>query len=439
METMDGKKQHDQFITKAIFVGVIAIVMAIPLWMVRNVISEREKLLDESVRDIQSSWAESQCLTGPMLRYTVTESIEDMDGEPKKQVKTKRLYPTLLQYQVCANTETLHRSIYDVTVYTSDVVVKGNFSLSDELLVGGTAQLRLALTDLRGIVGNVYAQVGDKQYEFVAENMSSDNSRSGVSSVDEGKAIITTIELPTLTADSSRVVPYEIKMKVRGSEAIYFRPVGNLTEIEMTGNCTTPSFLGDFLPNEREVDDKGFCAKWVVTQINRGAPESSKFGVKMLQPVTQYQQTTRAAKYGMLIIVLVFLAGFCVEWVTKKEINLLQYIVIGCSLVLFYMLLLSFSEFMPFWLSFLLAAMMTTIALTGYYRGILKTKIAYYMGGFVALAYAASYIMMQMETYAMLGGSLLLFICLCGVMFFTSNGVLSVDSAEVSKKSEEEA
>lgn len=412
VSNQESNKKQSRFVEKIVFVCIVALVMWIPLWMVQNVIEEREKLLNESVKDIQSSWAESQCMTGPMLRYTVQEPYTDAEGKAKTETKTKQLYPTLLQYQVSAATETLHRSIYEVSVYTSDVLMKGYFTLPEGLTAGGTAHLRLALSDLRGIVGNVYAQFGDNQYEFVGDSNTSDGKR----------AIVATVNLPVVKDEASRVISYEVKMKVRGSESMNFCPVGNLTEVEMQSNCVTPSFYGDFLPSEREVGDNGFQCKWVVSQINRGAPESSRFGVKMLQPVTQYQQTNRAVKYGMLIIVLVFLAGFVVEMLTQKEINLLQYIVIGCSLVLFYMLLLSFSEFMSFGLSFLLASLMTTLALTGYYRGILKATTAYYLGGFVALAYAASYVMMQMETYAMLCGSLLLFACLCGVMYCTRNG-----------------
>ena len=145
----------------------------------------------------------------------------------------------------------------------------------------------------------------------------------------------------------------------------------------ISSNCNTPSFVGSFLPAERDVNENGFTAKWIVSQINRGAPESTEFGVRLLQPVTQYQQTTRSAKYG---IILVFLAGFIVELITKKEINILQYLIIGLSLVLFYSLLLSFSEIMSFGLSYLISATMTTLAQTGYFKGILKSKVAYLLG-----------------------------------------------------------
>ena len=186
-------------------------------------------------------------------------------------------------------------------------------------------------------------------------------------------------------------------------------------------NCPTPSFKGDFLPTEREIRDDGFSAKWVVSQINRGGPEESVFLVDLLQKVTQYQQATRTLKYGILIIVLVFIAGLIVELVGKREISIIQYLVIGLSLVLFYALVLSFSEFMSFGLAYALAATMTTLALLGYFRGILKDKTAYLLVALVALAYIVSYVLVQMETYALLSGSLILFVVLAVVMYFTRN------------------
>ena len=189
----------------------------------------------------------------------------------------------------------------------------------------------------------------------------------------------------------------------------------------MRGDCPSPSFCGDFLPSEREVGDQGFSARWVVSKVNRDRPESTQFGVRMINGVSAYQQTTRSAKYGILIILLVFIAGLAVEWVTRKEINLVQYVVIGLSLVLFYALLLSFSEFMRFGTAYLLAAGLTVTALTGYFRGILRDRTGWLLGALVALMYLVNYVLLQMETYALLTGTLILFALLCGIMYFTRN------------------
>ena len=124
-------------------------------------------------------------------------------------------------------------------------------------------------------------------------------------------------------------------------------------------------------------------------------------------------------KYGILIILLVFIAGLILELAGKRQINLIQYLVIGLSLVLFYALVLSFSEFMAFGTAYALAAAMTTLALLVYFRGILRDRSAYLLVALVALAYIVSYVLVQMETYALLSGTLILFLLLAVVMYFT--------------------
>ena len=124
--------------------------------------------------------------------------------------------------------------------------------------------------------------------------------------------------------------------------------------------------------------------------------------------------------YAIAVVAMVFTAGLFIEYLTKRSIHVIQYIVTGLSLMLFYLLLLSFSEFIPYGTSYLIAATMTTSALVLYFRAILKHSSAYILRGFVALIYATNYILLQMETYSLLTGSLLFFIMLCVVMYFTS-------------------
>ena len=383
------------------------LLLLFPLSMVKSQIIERGNTMQESISDIESSWGEEQCLSGPKIRFEYDVQRKDKEGKMVTEREEYELYPDDLKYDVNAETQILHRSIYDVTVYSSIVRTSGTFLVTENLKGLGKGTLTISMSDLRGIEGETSIDFNGRKYDFIAAN--------------EGEAIETIVDIPEYAATAGTVLPFNMEFKLKGSEAIQFRPVGKMTEIEISSNCNTPSFVGSFLPAERDVNENGFTAKWIVSQINRGAPESTKFGVRLLQPVTQYQQTTRSAKYGILIIILVFLAGFIVELITKKEINILQYLIIGLSLVLFYSLLLSFSEIMSFWLSYLISAVMTTLALTGYFKGILKSKVAYLLGLLVALAYGISYILLQMETFALLCGTLVLFICLLIVMYLTKD------------------
>jgi inner membrane protein len=399
---------------KIVLMGVLAMLMLIPLAMIQGQIHERETAATQSRYEVSESWGRAQTLTGPLLAFTY--NVEELDDQKKKTTKerTGTVYPRNLDYDIDLATQTLHRSIYDIMVYGSDVVVSGDF-----IIPPGYAKLDLTassiimgLSDLRGIDGAVEIELGGETYSF----HSGANGRGN-----NDASLKTQFEMEKSLMDGKTAIPFRLTYHVRGSNSIMVRPYGETTTVSMRSNCEDPSFTGDFLPAERDVTDEGFTARWSVSEINRGNPDDTSFGVNLLQGVTQYQQATRSAKYGILVILLVFIAGLAVELVGKKKIDLVQYLVIGLSLVLFYALVLSFSEFMRFPLAYGLAAMMTVSALFGYFRGILHDKTAWLLAALVALAYLISYILLQMETYALIAGTLVLFVLLTGIMYLTRN------------------
>ncbi|MBO4755287.1 MAG: cell envelope integrity protein CreD [Bacteroidales bacterium] len=397
---------------KIALMGLLILLMLIPLTMVQRQVRDRQQAADSSREEVSDSWGRAQTLTGPVLKLSYEVEVLDKDQKKTTRKATGTIYPRKLAYDIDTRTQTLHRSIYDIMVYGADVVVTGDFvipalyeekELTEQLIVMG-------MSDLRGIEGNVDITLGDKDYAF-----HSGSSEKEMSTLSEG------IGLEKALMDGKTVLPFRLAYRVKGSSSLKVRPYGGVTEVRMRSNCPDPSFTGDFLPSEREVTDEGFTARWSVTEINRGDPDDTSFGVNLLQGVTQYQQTTRSAKYGILIILLVFIAGLAVELVGKKNINIVQYLVIGLSLVLFYALVLSFSEFMRFPLAYFLAALMTVAALFGYFRGILRDRSAWLLTALVSVAYLLSYVLLQMETYALLVGTLVLFFLLVGIMYLTTN------------------
>ena len=399
-------KSNNSLILKIVLVGVLALAMLIPLAMISGLIDERQRNADWTAQAISNEWSQAQTVSGPRLVFEYEVTDKDADGKPQVRKTTRKVYPDHLKVDAAIATQLLHRSIYDVMVYHSDLALSGDFVIPDDLAAqDARVRMEMELSDLRGIEGEAVFTVAGEPHRFT-------DSRSAV--------LIKELKLVREKGKEANV-PFEMNLRMKGSESMSFRPVGGITEVTVRGYCPTPSFKGDFLPTEREIRDDGFSARWIVSQINRGGPEESVFHVDLLQKVTQYQQATRTLKYGILIIVLVFIAGLIVELVGKREISIIQYLVIGLSLVLFYALVLSFSEFMSFGLAYALAAAMTTLALLGYFRGILKDKTAYLLVALVALAYIVSYVLVQMETYALLSGSLILFVVLAVVMYFTRN------------------
>ena len=412
-------KSSISFAVKIALMGVLALLMLIPLAMVQNQIRDRQNAADSSRDEVAASWGRAQKLTGPVLKFSYDYEVLDKDQKKTVQTTTRTVYPRTLVYDIDTQTQTLHRSIYDIMVYGADVVVTGDFVIPAYL---GEEKLKeqlvmMGLSDLRGIEGSVDITLGEKKYSFHSgsskvDDYNPENSKGTLSeSIDIDKSLM----------DGQTVLPFRLTYRVKGSSSLKVRPYGETTEVKMRSDCPDPSFVGDFLPSEREVTANGFTARWSVSEINRGDPDDTSFGVNLLQGVTQYQQTTRSAKYGILIILLVFIAGLAVELVGKKKIDIVQYLVIGLSLVLFYALVLSFSEFMRFPVAYGLAALMTVAALFGYFRGILRDRSAWLLTALVALAYLLSYILLQMETYALLAGTLVLFVLLVGIMYLTRN------------------
>ena len=414
-------KLKDSLPLKIALMGVLALLMLIPLAMIQSQIRDRQNAADASRNEVSASWGRAQTLTGPVLMFSYDMEVLDEDQKKTTRKTTETVYPRTLDYDIDTRTQTLHRSIYDILVYGADVVVTGDFvipaAIGAEKLTEHNATL--GLSDLRGIEGSVDITLGEQPYTFHSGSGGGRDYRSGTQ---ERLSFLTEpIDLDKSLMDGKTVIPFRLTYRVKGSSSLMVRPYGGITEVKMRSDCPDPSFSGDFLPSEREVTESGFTARWSVSEINRGYPDDTSFGVNFLQGVTQYQQTTRSAKYGILVILLVFIAGLTVELVGKKKIDLIQYLVIGLSLVLFYALVLSFSEFMRFPVAYALAALMTVAALFGYFRGILRDRSAWLLTALVALAYLVSYILLQMETYALIAGTLVLFVLLVGIMYLTTN------------------
>ena len=223
-------------------------------------------------------------------------------------------------------------------------------------------------------------------------------------------------------------IEYEIHLPLRGANSLDFIPMGNTTTVRMHSDCATPSFGGSFLPTERDVRSDGFDAEWRVLAINRSFPQvlskdswhmvdDNTVGVELRRPVEQYQQNERAVKYAFLIVLLTFAVVFFVEVRRDQPIHPVQYMLIGIAVMLFYTLLLSFSEHLSFLVAYLIASAMTATMLGCYLGSIMKTwRVGMLIGGMLAVLYAFIYVLLQIESYALLVGSVGLFAVLAVAM-----------------------
>ena len=224
-------------------------------------------------------------------------------------------------------------------------------------------------------------------------------------------------------------------MVLGGSQKLSLLPLGDKTKVKLSSDWASPSFHGAYLPTTRRVGQAGFSAEWRILNLGRtyaahwqGASvseeelSSSMFGLELYTPIDVYQRSNRAGKYGVLFIGLTFLVYFMFEIFTRLLVHPLQYVLVGFAICLFYMLLLSLSEHFGFHLAYVASAIVSIGLITGYSASVLRARSrALVVGGVLSALYAFLYIVLQAENFAMLMGSLMLFVTLALVMYLTRN------------------
>ena len=439
--------QRNDLSVKIVLIGLLILILLIPIAMVRGVISERSRNAQDAIREVQDKWSNAQTVTGPYLEIPFEEEVTSVsyeNNQEKTQIRKirKSLYvlPENLDISGTLETEILRRGPYEIVVYKTPLELSGTFALPqdkksrDRKYLLSQASLSIGLSDLRGISEQITVDWDGTPLPCHSGLPANSIAATGV-----------TTDLPDLQAGDT--VRFSVRLHLKGSQSMQFAPLGRTTRVRLASDCPTPSFNGSFLPEQRDVTDSGFTAAWKVLNLNRNYPQNftsdwkdqnlntrstrhfgesyndnplALFGVDLLLPVEQYQQATRSVMYASLFIILTFVICVFVEITRKKNIHPFQYLLVGLALCLFYTLLISISEYLGFGWAYLIAAVMTIALLVCYLAGLLKIKrTACLIGGLLALLYAYIYILLQMETYALLTGSIGLFIILAIIMRFS--------------------
>lgn len=418
---------------KMIIVVIITFLLLIPASMIQNTISERENTQYAAIQEVSSKWADQQTITGPFISIPVTYYVRESLANEQTKVVQMTDYLHIMPKNLTINGKIIpnerKRGIYEVVVYESDLEISGSFSkmdLSGFNLEGkdlhlDKAEFVIGLNDLGGIEQSLELKLNDSIFPFNPGITSNQVVESGI------RADI----YYDPSADLNQ--PFKVQMKLKGSQLLYFTPVGETTDITMHSNWASPKFNGSFLPDERDSQGDQFTAHWNVLHLNRNFPQSwmgsrfsiqeSSFGIDLLVPVDNYQKTYRSVRYAILFIGFTFLVFFFIEVMTKKQIHVIQYILVGFALVIFFTLLLSISEHLNFNLAFLISALATLMLVGGYLKSILKSlQLTSLIVGFLTLLYSFIFVIIQLEDYALLMGSIGIFLIL-GVLMYISRKI----------------
>ncbi|MCL4580631.1 membrane protein [Fusobacterium nucleatum YWH7199] len=451
-----AKRTVSPVMKKIVFLFIFVLVLLIPLKLIKNLIDDRGKLYKQTITNIGNEWGKSQKIIAPVITISYTDtSINNKDSVSNASntkavavVPVERKFailPEELNATIEMKDEVRQRGIYNATVYNANVKLKGYFSakiLKEDRKVLGC--ISIGLTDTKALIKINKFKIGDMDLEAMSGTMAAPLITNGISG-QLGPEHNNTM--------NKEKIPFEIDIDFRGSRDISILPLGKKNHFEIKSNWKSPSFSG-VLPTERTIDNNGFSAVWEVSNLIRNYPqiidinndqfsdfyqdgvvyneyddettysdnndENTIVKVALFDSVTSYTQIYRACNYGILFIGMSLVVVFIFEVVSKKAAHYVQYGVVGFSLVIFYLLLLSLSEHIGFEWSYLVSSLAIVIPNSLYITSMTSSK-KFGIGMFIFLSgiYAILFSILRMEQYALLTGSLLILAVLYAVMYLT--------------------
>jgi len=450
-------------ILKLFIIFILTMLMLIPMSLINDLVEERKNRENKVSEEVATKWGRDQVLSAPILAVPYERIVDQVSKDSKGKETIKKvleedwvfLLPDNSTVKTDIKPESLKRGIYSTVVYNASIDISGSFgsfNMSDlpvdrAEMKWSKGKLIFGVEDVKGLSTFPVLTLGDSTYslhmnnhlfDFFPNTMVADISLEKESGV--GK------------------IPFGIKLDLRGSKSLNFLPLANQTTIEAAGEWDNPSFNGGFLPEDRIVEKNSFKANWGIPSFGRKLPaqwtssggriynftgisltddyvtsnsvsaidhisgtgmstDQDMVQINFLAEVNNYQKANRAAKYGILVIVLTFASLFFTEIIKKKRIHMIQYILIGAGMVLFYGLLLAISEHLGFNIAYLLAAAATILLIASFVQMIthdMKTSLLF--AAILSLFYSFIYVLMQLRDYSLIVGMVGVFIILAVLM-----------------------
>jgi inner membrane protein len=449
MEGFRGERSPGFKLLLAIGVGLL---LTIPLFSIYLLNYDRQSQMREATESITAGWGAAQAMSGPVLvipyRANATETVVQNGQSVTRTNQVMReltLAPEAVELTSDVAPKVRKRSIYSAVVYDARVSGKARFAFPQDLARSGVdpsqmdlsrAELRFALSDPRGLGANPQVSADGKPLRLQPGGGSSG-----------GRGFFAWIDASGLVAKPSVV---DFAFNFRGNGSLALAPQAGDTRWAVHSTWPSPSFTGDFLPEHTPVTANGFDATYRIGNLALGrslvstgeagaaaaAPQPNAQGYKpadlaggdaaqtaqidLIQPVDLYSQVNRAVKYGFLFIGFTFLALLMFDVIGGVRVSAVEYLLMGAALVLFFVLLLAFAEVIGFAAAYVLASAAIAGLNTAYSAAVLDSwRRAGFIGGLLVGLYAVLYILLSLEAFSLLIGSLLLFAALAGVMYAT--------------------
>ncbi|HBR1873544.1 TPA: cell envelope integrity protein CreD [Klebsiella variicola] len=404
------------------------VLLSLPLMMVRELINERADYRSEVVDAIEQSTSGSQKLAGPLIAIPVTETLTRMENQKEVNYQRSWVYYWLPESLAVTGKQTVESrrvGIYSGQVWHNALQIKASFdplrlaALRKTNIVLGPPRLVVSVGDARGI-GAIHAPEVNGNVLSVEPGLGISGDGAGIH-----------MPMPALAEDNK---PLEIafSLDLNGTGEFSLVPIGRNSELQLTSNWPHPGFLGSFLPTQREVSAAGYRAHWQSSWFANDMGSYFKddmeipwsrlpaFSADVMSLADQYQLTDRATKYAILLIGLTFMAFFVFESLTRRPLHPMQYLLVGLSLVLFYLVLLALSEHVGFTAAWLAASLSGAVMNGVYLQAVLRGwRNSLLFVAALLLLDGVMWFLLHSEDSALLLGTGVLVLALSVLMFLT--------------------
>ena len=441
--------------SRLLVISVIALSISIPLGMIKGVISERNYYYDSVINEISALWGSQQTVTGPFVvlpfieKHETEEQVKNQYGQTETKLKKRyiRKHAIILPNQLTVNTSLKesyrNRGIYKSLVYSSKLDMEASFDnidlngLSNHIhrIAWEEAELIVGLSDTKAIDKIHNITLNRENLDVIAGVGDSNLVNSGFSA-----------PLPESLMNKEKL-ELSLSLNMNGSHGFRFAPLGKTTEATIKSTWPHPKFAGQLLPDKHKITDAGFEAHWEIPHLARNYPQiwvkehqninvsELVTGVDLFEPVFIYSKITRAVKYGLLFVGLTFITFFLFEISIDCSLHYVQYALVGISLALFYLSLLSLSEHISFIWAYGLSALLCISMISSYVGHALRNRSqGFLLFGLLSLLFGLIYTLLRLEDLALLTGTSMLLAVVGALMFLTRN-INHVNQAEATSDS----
>ena len=352
-----------------VLVGVL--VLQIPLYMVKDLAEERESYASSAEAAIAAAWGKEQ----------VIEDILSGDNLPEK-----------LSVKSVITPEIRYRGIYQSVVY----VVQNDIDMEFDKV---SKFIEVGISDSNGLL-DVSAEINGKSADFTLEGSN-------------------TVKIKVPENVSSKV-NCSVSLKLRGTSSFAVTACGKINKIDISGAWSSPNLSEGVMPDSRQIDNDKFSAVWNINNFNRQYGDFQKASVNLKIAAGTYQQVERVMNYATFFLIVFFFTLIVGEAVSKTAIHPFQYIVAAGAPVLFYQMLLAVGEKTGFHTAYLISAAVIVAMVTKYAKMFLGRILpALIMGIIFAASYLLNFVILRMEDFALMSGTIVLAIILGVLMAVT--------------------